>query len=71
MPKICKALFKKGIFLKSLGCHWEPIKNYLAIFFRLGDTLPTPLAENHFAKKPLAEMGVAPPPFKENRGKFS
>ena len=28
-----------------------------------GGTPPTPLTENHFAKKPLAEMGgTAPPP---------
>ena len=41
-------------------------KNYLADFFPLRGyrppTLPTPLTENHFAKKPLAERGGAPPP---------
>ena len=26
---------------------------------------PTPLTENHFAKKPLAERGVPPPPPKK------
>ena len=37
---------------------------YLADFFRLGGTPPpqTLLAENHFAKKPLAERGGTPPP---------
>ena len=36
----------------------------LADFFHLGGTPPPPtlLAENHFAKKPLAEMGGTPPP---------
>ena len=36
---------------------------YLADFFRLGGTPPPPtlLAENHFAKKTLAEMGGTPP----------
>ena len=34
----------------------EAVKNYLADFFR------SPLTENHFAKKPLAEMGGTPPP---------
>ena len=36
---------------------------YLADFFRFGGTPPpqTLLAENHFAKKPLAEMGGYPP----------
>ena len=35
---------------------------YLADFFRFGGTPPpqTLLAENHFAKKPLAEMGGTP-----------
>ena len=32
---------------------------------------PTPLTENHFAKKPLAERGGTPPPLTENRRKFS
>ena len=27
---------------------------------------PTPLAENHFAKKPLSEMGGTPPPLMES-----
>ena len=40
----------------------EPVKNYLADFFRKGGTPPTPLTENHFAKKPLAESGGTPPP---------
>ena len=33
---------------------------------------PTPLTENHFAKKPLAERGGTPPlpPLTENRRKF-
>ena len=44
-----------------VGCHHslrEPVKNYLAE----GGTPPnpTPLAENHFAKKPLAERGGTP-----------
>ena len=55
------------------ACIREPFKNYLADFFRLGGTLPpTPLTENHFAKKPLAERGgTPPPPLTENRRKFS
>ena len=41
----------------------EAVKNYLADFFRWGGTPPyppTPLTENHFAKKPLAERGGTP-----------
>ena len=39
----------------------EPVKNYLADFFRSGgNPPPTPLTENHFAKKPLAERGGTP-----------
>ena len=30
----------------------EAVKNYLADCFRYGGTPPTPLAENHFSKKP-------------------
>ena len=40
----------------------EPVKNYLAIFSVKGvPPPPTPLTENHFAKKPLAERGGTPP----------
>ena len=52
----------------------EPVKNYLADFFRqVGVPLPhpTPLAENCFVKKTPAEMGGTPPPLTENRRKFS
>ena len=39
------------------------VKNVLADFFPLrGYPSPTPLTENHFAKKPLAERGGSPPP---------
>ena len=31
---------------------------------------PTPLTENHFAKKTLAERGVHPPPLMEKRQKI-
>ena len=31
---------------------------------------PTPLTENHFAKKPLAERGVPPPPKQKIAKKF-
>ena len=37
---------------------WEHVKNYLAD----PPPTPTPLAENHFVKKPLVEMGVSAPP---------
>ena len=48
----------------------EPVKNVLTDFVRSGGTPPpTPLTENYFAKKPLAERGVHPP--LENRRKFS
>ena len=43
----------------------EAVKHYLADFVRLGGTPPTPptpLTENHFAKKPLAERGDTPAP---------
>ena len=43
----------------------EAVKNVLADFFRKGGTPrppPTPLTENRFAKKPLAERGGTPPP---------
>ena len=42
----------------------DAVKNVLADFFREGGTPPhpTPLTENHFAKKPLAERGGTPPP---------
>ena len=41
---------------------------YLADFSRLGGTPPpTPLTENHFVKKPLAEMGGTPPLYRKNR----
>ena len=56
-------------YVNSIFCIWfcvrDAVKNYLADFFRQGGTPPpfTPLlAENHFAKKPLAEMGGTPPP---------
>ena len=53
--------------------HTIPIKGrrqkLFSGFFRLGGTSPTPLAENHFAKKPLAEMGV-PPTFNGKSTKF-
>ena len=39
----------------------EPVKNYGFCPLR-GYTPPTPLTDNHFAKKPLAERGVHPPP---------
>ena len=39
----------------------EPVKYYLVDFFPLRG-YPPPLAENHFAKKPLAERGGPPPP---------
>ena len=41
----------------------EAFKNYLAIFSVKGvpSAPPTPLTENHFAKKPLAERGGTPP----------
>ena len=44
------------------------VKNVLADFVRYGGTPPpsTPLTENNFAKKPLAERGV-PPPLNGNR----
>ena len=35
--------------------------NLLATIFKIV-TFFTPLTENHFAKKPLAERGVPPPP---------
>ena len=48
------------IFSKRLR---DAVKNYLADFFREGGTpTPTPLTENHFAKKTLAERGGTPPP---------
>ena len=54
--------------------HTIPIKGrrqkLFSGFFRLGGTPPTPLAENHFAKKPSAEMGV-PPPLTESPLSFS
>ena len=42
----------------------EAFKNYLADFFPLRGypPPPTPLTENQFAKKPLAERGGYPPP---------
>ena len=40
----------------------EAFKNVLAEFVRKGGTPPpTPLTENHFAKKTLAERGGTPP----------
>ena len=50
----------------------EAVKNYLADFYAklLPPAFATPLAENHFAKKPLAEMGV-PPPLTESLKFFS
>ena len=42
----------------------EAVKNYLADFCAKGlpaPPSPPPLAENHFAKKSLAEMGGTPP----------
>ena len=51
----------------------EPAKYYLAYIFRKEGTTPprTPLAENHFAKKRLAELGGTPlPPLTENCRKF-
>ena len=46
----------------------DAVKNVLADFFRYGGTPPpSPLTENHFAKKPLAELGGTPqPPLTEN-----
>ena len=41
----------------------EPVKNVLADFSVKGvPPPPTPLTENHFAKKPLAERGGTPAP---------
>ena len=40
----------------------EPVKNYLAEF--------SPLTENQFAKKPLAERRGTPPPLTDNLQKI-
>ena len=41
----------------------EPVENYSTDFFRYGGPPPpTPLTQNHFAKKPLAERGGTPLP---------
>ena len=42
------------------------LQKLLSGFFPLGGYPPTPLAENHFSKKPLAEIGGTPPPLAEN-----
>ena len=44
------------------------MKNLFAVSYR--EAVKNYLAENHFAKKPLAEMGGTPPPQTENRRKF-
>ena len=51
----------------------EPFKNVLADFVRQGGTPPpTPLTDNHFAKKTLAEKGGTPtPPLTESPLSFS
>ena len=40
----------------------DAVKNVLADFARQGGRGGTPLTDNHFAKKPLAERGGTPPP---------
>ena len=40
----------------------EAVKNVLADFSVKGVPPPTPLTENHFAKKTLVERGGTPPP---------
>ena len=47
----------------------EPFKIYLVDISAKG--VPPHLAENHFAKEPLAERGYPPPPLTENRRKLS
>ena len=46
------------VLILFLNCMF---KNYLA---------DTPLRDNHFAKKPLADMGGPPPPLTDNPQKF-
>ena len=60
----------KVIFILFLR---EAVKNYLADITPLpGPTPPpTPLAENHFAKRPLSVMGGTPPPLTEIPPSFS
>ena len=46
-------------------------KRFSGFFPLRGYPPPTPLTENHFAKKPLAERGGTAPPLTENCRKFS
>ena len=41
----------------KIGKMIKGFQNNFADFFRYGGNPPTPLAENNFYKKPLAEMG--------------
>ena len=50
-------------YLPSREALREPVKNVLADLSAKGvPPPPTPLTENHYAKKLLAERGVPPPP---------
>ena len=40
----------------------EPVKNYLADFVKGVPPPPTPLTDNHFSKKTIADRGGTPPP---------
>ena len=53
----------RSFFLEST--YRLPVKNYLAFFSAKGIHPPFPLAENHFDKTPITEMGVPPPPLKK------
>ena len=55
---------------KKSICLRETVKNYLEDFFHQWGNPPTPLAENHFAKKTLSEnMGYPPSPLNRKSAK--
>ena len=62
-----RKIWQKVKTRSSKGTH----QKLLSGFCPLRGPPPTPLTENHFAKKTLAERGGTPPPLTENCRKFS
>ena len=63
----------KRLVMRNKGTRQKRFSGFLEDFFLSGKGgyPPTPLTEKYFAKKPLVERGVIPPPLTESPLSFS